>query len=122
MQQRAKEHDYQIKSDDYVFPSIQDFTKPMHKDTPARYWQNIVNSLELENTYENNIRLHDTRTIIASYLAEDDDENPDKPIYMDQEIGSVLGHIPLGITKRYIDTRKKVAHRLLNEFIMWIST
>ena len=72
------------------------------------------------NIYEHNIRIHDTRTIIASYLAEDDDDNPDKPIYVDQEIGSVLGHIPTGVTKRYVDTRKKVANRLLTDFFNWI--
>jgi len=121
MQKRAIEYGYEIKPNDYIFPSIKDFTKPMHKDTPKRHWNNILKKTELDNVSDYNIRIHDTRTIIASYLAEDDDNNPDKPIYMDQEIGSVLGHIPTGITKRYIDTRKKVAHRLLNEFIEWIS-
>jgi len=121
MQQRADESNYKIKPTDYIFPSIKNIEKPMHKDTPSRHWQQILKNIGLDDAYENNIRIHDTRTIIASYLAEDDDENPDKAIYMDQEIGSVLGHIPIGITKRYIDTRKKVAHRLLNEFIMWIS-
>ncbi len=92
----------------------------MHKDTPSRHWKKILENAELTNVYEHNIRIHDTRTIIASYLAEDDDDNLDKPIYVDQEIGSVLGHIPTGVTKRYIDTRKKVANRLLTDFFTWI--
>ena len=120
MQNRAEEEGYTIKLTDYIFPSIKNPHIQMHKDTPSRHWKNILINAELDDVYEHNIRIHDTRTIIASYLAEDDDNNPDKPIYVDQEIGSVLGHIPTGVTKRYIDTRKKVANRLLSDFFNWI--
>ena len=120
MQNRAEEEGYTILPKDCIFPSIKDPHIQMHKDTPSRHWKNILIDAELDNIYEHNIRIHDTRTIIASYLAEDDDDNPDKPIYVDQEIGSVLGHIPTGVTKRYVDTRKKVANRLLTDFFNWI--
>ncbi len=120
MQNRAEDEGYTIKPTDCIFPSIKDSHIQMHKDTPSRHWKKILENAELTDVYEHNIRIHDTRTIIASYLAEDDDNNPDKPIYVDQEIGSVLGHIPTGVTKRYIDTRKKVANRLLTDFFNWI--
>jgi len=120
MQNIAKEKEYTITPNDYVFPSIKDPHAQMHKDTPNRHWKKILQNANLLGKYSYNTRIHDTRTIIASYLAEDDEENPDKPAYLDQEIGSVLGHIPAGVTKRYIDSRKKVAFRLLNDFIEWI--
>lgn len=125
MQERADQLGYTIKQSDYIFPSITDPHKQMHKDTPNRHWENILKSIGLHNRpdgdkYLDNPRIHDTRTIIASYLAEDDEEN-EKFAYVDQEIGTVLGHIPTGVTKRYIDTRKGIANRLLKEFIDWIS-
>ncbi len=73
MQNRAEEEGFTIKSTDFIFPSIKDPHIQMHKDTPSRHWKKILENAELTDVYEHNIRIHDTRTIIASYLAEDDD-------------------------------------------------
>jgi len=121
MQDIARDEGYEIEPTDYLFPSMKNPHQRMHKDTPSRHWRKILENAKLTDLYEHNTRIHDTRTIIASYLAEDDEDNPEKPIYVDHEIGSVLGHIPTGVTKRYIDSRKKVANRLLNDFFNWIT-
>jgi len=91
-----------IKSLGYVFPGEK--TKHVTKNTFRNHWKKLLKNAEIDK-----MRIHDTRHLLGNTLV-----NRGESL---ENIGKVLGHSSVAVTRRYAKTTLETADRLLNEYL-----
>ncbi|MEA3452343.1 MAG: tyrosine-type recombinase/integrase, partial [Bacteroidota bacterium] len=86
----------------YIFKGEK--TEHVTKNTFRHHWEKVIRNAGIEN-----MRIHDTRHLLGNTLV-----NKGESL---ENIGKVLGHSSVAVTKRYAKTSLETADRLLNSYI-----
>jgi len=86
----------------YIFKGQK--TKHVTKNTFRHHWEKVVSAAGIEH-----MRIHDTRHLLGNTLV-----NKGESL---ENIGKVLGHSSVTVTKRYAKTSLETADRLLHSYI-----
>ena len=92
---------YRIKKSGFMFPGEK--TKHVTESTFRRHWDKVVDRAGIEK-----MRIHDTRHALGNTFV-----NRGESL---ENIGKVLGHSSVAVTKRYSKTSLKTADRLLSDY------
>ncbi len=79
-------------------------TNHVTSNTFRRHWHEVTKNAGIEN-----MRIHDTRHVLGNTLV-----NRGESL---ENIGKVLGHSSVAVTKRYAKTSLQTADKLLNDYI-----
>lgn len=86
----------------YIFEGEK--TQHVTKNTFRHHWKNVIKNAGIDN-----MRIHDTRHLLGNTLV-----NQGESL---ENIGKVLGHSSIAVTKRYSKTSLETADRLLNNYL-----
>jgi site-specific recombinase XerD len=79
-------------------------TEYVTSNTFRRHWKEVIKNAGIEN-----MRIHDTRHVLGNTFV-----NRGESL---ENIGKVLGHSSVAVTKRYAKTNLETAHRLLDDYL-----
>jgi len=94
--------EYDSQRNGYVFKGEK--TKYVTKNTFRHHWGKVIENAGIEK-----MRIHDTRHLLGNTLV-----NKGESL---ENIGKVLGHSSIAVTKRYAKTTLNTADRLLNTYL-----
>ncbi len=93
--------EYGIQSRGFVFPGKK--TEHITESTFRRHWKKVIKRAGIEN-----MRIHDTRHVLGNTMV-----NRGESL---ENIGKVLGHSSVTVTRRYAKTSLQTADRLLKDY------
>jgi site-specific recombinase XerD len=93
---------YGSKQKGFIFNG--ETTEHITSNTFRRHWHQVTKNADIEN-----MRIHDTRHLLGNTLV-----NRGESL---ENIGKVLGHSSVSVTKRYAKTSLQTADKLLNDYI-----
>lgn len=94
--------EYGVDKRGFIF--IGKTTNHVTSNTFRRHWHAVIKNAGIEN-----MRIHDTRHVLGNTFV-----NRGESL---ENIGKVLGHSSVAVTKRYAKTNLETADRLLNDYI-----
>ena len=94
--------EYSINKRGFIFTG--ETTDYVTSNTFRRHWHEVTKNAGIEN-----MRIHDTRHLLGNTLV-----NRGESL---ENIGKVLGHSSVAVTKRYAKTNLQTADKLLNDYI-----
>jgi len=93
---------YDNKRNGYIFKGVK--TEHVTKNTFRNHWYKVIQEAGIKD-----MRIHDTRHLLGNTLV-----NKGESL---ENIGKVLGHSSVAVTKRYAKTTIETADRLLNTYM-----
>ena len=93
--------EYGAKKSGFVFPG--ETVKHVTESTFRRHWKKVIKRAEIDM-----MRIHDTRHALGNTFV-----NRGESL---ENIGKVLGHSSIAVTRRYAKTNLKTADRLLSDY------
>jgi len=93
--------EYGIKKDGFIFPG--ETTEHVTESTFRRHWKQVTQQAGIQG-----MRIHDTRHALGNTFI-----NRGESL---ENIGKVLGHSSVAVTKRYAKTNLQTANRLLSDY------
>lgn len=93
--------EYGIKKSGFLFPG--DTIQHVTESTFRRHWKKVTSRAGISN-----MRIHDTRHVLGNTMV-----NKGESL---ENIGKVLGHSSIAVTKRYSKTSLQTADRLLSDY------
>jgi site-specific recombinase XerD len=93
--------EYGIKKDGFIFPG--ETTEHVTESTFRRHWKQVTQRAGIDS-----MRIHDTRHALGNTFI-----NRGESL---ENIGKVLGHSSIAVTKRYAKTNLQTANRLLSDY------
>lgn len=92
------------KKHGYIFTAIRDNKKHLSKATLTKHWKKVTSRAKLDN-----LRMHDLRHIIGNTLVSNGATL--------EEVGALLGHSSIAITRRYAKAETQSKATTLNKFM-----
>lgn len=92
---------YGVKKSGFIFPGEK--TKHVTESTFRRHWKEVIKNAGIDH-----MRIHDTRHALGNTFI-----NRGESL---ENIGKVLGHSSIAVTRRYAKTSLKTADRLLSDY------
>lgn len=93
--------EYGVKKNGFMFPG--ETVKHVTESTFRRHWKEVIKRAEIDE-----MRIHDTRHALGNTFV-----NRGESL---ENIGKVLGHSSIAVTRRYAKTSLKTADRLLSDY------
>lgn len=93
--------EYGIQNRGFVFPGEK--TEHVTESTFRRHWKKVIKRASIEN-----MRIHDTRHVLGNTMV-----NRGESL---ENIGKVLGHSSVAVTRRYAKTNLQTADRLIRDY------
>ncbi|WP_152184558.1 tyrosine-type recombinase/integrase [Sulfurimonas indica] len=94
--------EYGSSNNGYIFKGEK--TKHVTKNTFRHHWEKVIQNAGIKH-----MRIHDTRHLLGNTLVNNGESL--------ENIGKVLGHSSIAVTKRYAKTTLETADRLLNGYL-----